>query len=90
MVVEEEKAICDGAVAREGVREADAMLRRHWRKVYGDSDMGEWHNLRQRLRTPRSRASGRESRDVVIGELDSDGRCGGGVRSEQQGRPAGW
>jgi hypothetical protein len=56
----------DGAVAREGVREADAMLRRHWLKVYGESDMGEWHNRERRLRTPRSRALGRVSRAGLL------------------------
>jgi hypothetical protein len=69
----------EGAVAREGMLRADAMLRRHWRKVYGECDMGKWHNRQERLRTPRSRAFGesepeREPQALVLSvRSDSDG-----------------
>jgi hypothetical protein len=79
MVTEEEEAIAEGAVTREGMLRADAMLRRHWRKVYGESDMGKWHNRQERLRTPRSRAFGEDEPErepqvlVVSVRFNSDG-----------------
>jgi hypothetical protein len=66
-------------VAREGMLRADAMLRRHWRKVYGECDMGKWHNRQERSRTRRSRAFGesepeREPQGLVLPvRVDSDG-----------------
>lgn len=73
----------EGAVVRVRLRGSDAMARR---KVYGEQDMGKWHNRAPVLRTPLVACFGEGEPGEDIGEdCEGDAR-----RGRSAGTPGSW